>query len=710
MRKMERFTRGFCESGVEILSSPEKSIAEPPQGSFARRIALWLVMFGPVMCAAGLAYHAMWRSVQWARFSELTAVGAAALILAELARRLGIRQIASSLALIWLAALTYFVGPASIFAVLLLAGSSIAIGTLILGSDDADCAVALPVGLVVIAGCVGWLLPAPIHFRAVYLCAGIGVVAIRWRVLRLAARNGLCAFNDSVAAAPKLAAAAMMLLGLTLTAAWLPTMQGDDLGYHLGLPSQLQRNGFYALDPTPQIWALAPWLGDVVQGIAQVVAGTEARGAVDFLWLALCSAALGRLSFALRPDVRVGWLVVALFASQPMLGLLVSGMQTELPAAALMVVMSLLIVDRKHEKSLREKSHRGKYLAVCILAAGLFALKFSQAVSAVVILIYAFVHGKKLIEARRLPICLLAFLLVAGSSYLYAWHISGNPMLPLFNQIFKSPVMPFHQLDDTRWHAGLSPLLPWRVTFDTPHYLEAQPGGYGFTLVMLMGAWLVALADRRTRGPALMASAVLIIPMLPFQYARYSFPGLVLLLPMLVIAGDSAAGGRRFACVVFATCALNLAFQANAPWPMGTVARKRLLFSRGDQDAVFLRFAPERLLIAEVRKRDSSNSIVLSIDPKMANVAELAGRGRTVSWYCPSLESARIAADADPRGSQWRDLIDASRASWLLLRTDDLNDAQRAALMSGQGQRVYSVGDSELWSWNGSRASGTETR
>jgi hypothetical protein len=647
----------------------------------------------------------MWRSVQWARFSELIAAGAVALILAEAARRLGVRHIASSLALIWLAVLTYFVGPSSIFAVLLLAGSSIAIGTLIVGSEDADSVIALPVGLVLIAGCVGWLLPTPIHFRSVYLCAGIGVVAVRWRVLFLAARNGLRAFNDSVAAAPRLAAAAMMLLGLTLTAAWLPTMQGDDLGYHLGLPSQLQHSGFYALDPTQQIWALAPWLGDVVQGIAQVVAGREARGAVDFLWLALCSAALGRLSFALRPDMRISWLVVALFASQPMLGLLVSGMQTELPAAALVAVMSLLIVDRKYEES-----HRGKYLPVCILAAGLFALKFSQAVSAVVILIYACIHAKKVIGARHVPICLLAFFLVAGSSYWYAWHISGNPMLPLFNQIFQSPVMPFHQLDDSRWHAGLSPLLPWLVTFDTSHYLEAQPGGYGFTLVMLMGAWLVALADRKTRGPALMASAVLIIPMLPFQYARYAFPGLVLLLPMMVIAGDSAAGGRRFACVVFATCALNLAFQANAPWPMGTVARKRLLSSRGDQDAVLLRFAPERLLIAEVKKRDPSNSIVLSIDPKMANVAELAGRGRTVSWYCPSLESARIAADTDPSGARWRNLIDASRASWLLLRTDDLNDAQRAALTSGQGQRVYSAGDSELWSWSGSQASGTESR
>ena len=45
-----------------------------------------------------------------------------------------------------------------------------------------------------------------------------------------------------------------------------------DVVYHLGLPWQLQDTARYAMDPVLQVWALAPWAGDVLQGVAQVLA------------------------------------------------------------------------------------------------------------------------------------------------------------------------------------------------------------------------------------------------------------------------------------------------------------------------------------------------------------------------------------------------------------------------------------------------------
>ena len=68
-------------------------------------------------------------------------------------------------------------------------------------------------------------------------------------------------------------------------------MQYDDVVYHLGLPWQLQQTARYALDPTLQVWALAPWAGDVLHGVVQVLAGVEARGALNGLWLAMAAGA-----------------------------------------------------------------------------------------------------------------------------------------------------------------------------------------------------------------------------------------------------------------------------------------------------------------------------------------------------------------------------------------------------------------------------------
>jgi len=673
-------------------------ISPSPLAHFRQIGPRLLVWVGPLACGVGLLAYRMWHVLPWDRFEESLTLTLVSLLFAAALHRLRGWSWAHSLAGIWCAALVFFVGVLPVAAMLALAATAVAIGSLLTAQRSVDDAlVALPIGLALIASCLGWLLPLHLHHRLVYLIVAGGVCIWRWRELRKAGLALYGGWRDSVTAAPLHAAIAVSLLGLASTGAWLPTMQADDLAYHLGLPSQLQRNGFYALDPSQQIWALAPWLGDVVQGVAQVLAGREARGAVDAMWLLLAAAGLGRLAIALRADARIAWLVVALFASQPLLAALAAGMQTELPATAMLAALALVIMQPPEQRG-------RKTLAGAALAGGLFALKFSQVIAALVMLIWALARLRARVDPKHLLAGMLLFAVVAGSSYFYAWQISGNPMLPLFNDLFRSPVMAAHQLLDTRWRTGFDALLPWSITFDTPRYLEAEPGGFGFVLVMFIGAWLVALWHSQTRGLAVAASAIMLLPLLPMQYARYAFPGMALLLPALLIAGSSTIGAKRFAGIALALCALNLAFQANAPWPLTTVARKRLLTNLGDADVVLRRFAPERVLIADLRKLDPTESIVLAMDGRAANIAELAGRGRTVSWYSPSFEGARIQADTDPSGERWLQLIDNSGAAWLLVRPDHLGDAQRAALMSGAAQRVAAVGEAELWSWKGPTA------
>jgi len=660
-------------------------------------LVVWL---GPLACALGMVLWRTDRALPWSRFAETLVLALAALVLAAMLRRLAGWRWADALAGVWCAALAFFAGPLPVAATALLAAAALAVGSLLVAQRTAaDAAVALAAGLALVAGGLGWLLPYPLHHRLVYLAAALALCIARRAALRAALRHLRQGWRSAADAAPALASVAVMLAGLASTGAWLPTMQADDLAYHLGLPARLQHHHAYAPDPAQQIWALAPWLGDVVQAFAQVVAGGEARGAVDALWLALAAASLGLLATALRPDARLGWLVAALFASQPLLAALAAGMQTELPAAALLAALALVVVRAGAGDMQRA------LLAGAALAGGLFALKFGQAVAALAMLAWAAARTRRLGGApSRLAAAAAVFVLVGGSSYFYAWQASGNPMLPLFNEVFRSPVMPAQPLADTRWHAGVDALLPWRITFDTARYLEASAGAFGFALVMLGGAWLVALRRHETRGLALAASAVLLLPLLAVQYARYAFPGLALLLPALAIAGDAALGARRFAALALALCALNLAFQGNAPWPTSTIARKRLLGTGGDAAYVLERFAPERVLIADLRRRDADDSIVLALDAQAPYVAELAGRGRTVAWYAPALEAERRRADEDPSGARWRRLIDGSGARWLLLRPARLGEAQRAALAAGGAQRVAAAGEAELWAWPRTRA------
>lgn len=649
-----------------------------------------LVCAGVIACIGGFLLHAMWGILPWHRLRDALLLALLSMALAGVARRAFNWAWADGVAVAWAAALVFFAGPAPILAALLIASTALALGGVLVGRVvPARGVLALAVGLVLLGAFTGWLLPLPIHRGYVYWPVLLGICAWRAGDLRREMQAAWAGWQTAVAAAPRLAAFAVMMLGLASVGTWLPTMQADDLAYHLALPSQLGLHGVYALDPSQQIWALAPWLGDVLQGIAQVLAGGEARGAVDALWLVLAACALWELGKVLGAAAPARWLMLALFASQPLLLGLLAGMQTELPATALLLALALAVVNAR----------AGGMVFVCaVLAAGLCALKLGHAVAALVMLAWAAVRVRRSLDWRWLPLAVLLFLAVAGSSFFYAWQISGNPLLPLFNDVFRAEVMAPRQLDDPRWRAGFGLDLPWSITFATDRYLEAWPGGFGFTLVALAGAWLLALARRETRGIALVASAVMLLPLLPMQYARYAFPGLVLLLAPLVMATVSALGRRTGTRLVVALCALNLAFQTNTNGLAHSSALRRLVTSGGDAGEVYRRYAPERALIAALRARDPGDSIVLALDAQAPNIAELAGRGRSVAWYAPALERAGRTADGDASGERWRQLFDDVHARWLLLPPAHLSAAQSAGLARSKAQRVLAVGDAELWS------------
>ncbi|MDR2012985.1 MAG: hypothetical protein LBQ20_08080 [Rhodanobacter sp.] len=647
------------------------------------------------VCLAGFVSHRLWMQVPWARVGDVLGIIAVALAVAALLRRWRGWTWADASALVWLAVLSGFAGVLPTAAALLLGAAACAIGSLLL-PHDARLVLALPVGLAWIGGIVGWTLLLPIHYRLVYLPTLLCVCVVRWRTLRAMATDARAQWRAAVDAAPSLAVCGVFALGLASIGAWLPTMLADDLAYHLALPSQLLRDAVYRPEPAEHIWALAPWLGDVLQGIAQVLAGGEARGAVNSLWLLSAAAGLWSVARHLHADTRTRWLIVALFGTLPLLAALVAGMQTELPAIALLLALTVAIF-RGEDGNL--------VLAGAVLAAGLFELKFGHAIAAWVLLIWALARARGRLPWKRVLPAFALFLALASSSYVLACALTGNPLFPLFNDVFASPLMPAKQLDDLRWHAGFNFTLPWAITFDTGRYLEAWDGGFGFVLIALAGAWLLALVNRSTRGFTLAATAVLLLPMLPMQYARYAFPGLVLLLPPLLVAQREALGERLAIRFVLVLCAFDIMFQANANWIFHVNTVHKRVAMQGVA-AIYQRYVPERALIAYLREQDSSESTVLALDPNAAYIAELGRRGRTVTWYAPKRDQARVAAETDSTGAAWQALIADVHPRWLLLRPAQASPALRAGLARSGAHPVKTIGEAELWTLGESIGSG----
>ncbi|HWS77480.1 MAG TPA: hypothetical protein VN205_03785, partial [Thermomonas sp.] len=295
---------------------------------------------------------------------------------------------------------------------------------------------------------------------------------------------------------------------------------------------------------------------------------------------------------------------------------------------------------------------------------------------------------------RWLPLAALAAIAIGGSSYFHAWSIAGNPVLPLLNATFRSPYFATTDFSDGRWQGGLDGDVLWDISFDSEHYFESFDGGFGFVLVALAGAWLLALRDPRTRALAAVAGIGLLLPLLPLQYARYLQPTLVLAIPALVVAYPPLRGAT---IAFWALCALNLAFATNANWMLRTGALKRVIGAGGSDAPLYERYLPERALAARLRETDAASGNVLLMPGTGLALAELGQRGRNMLWYSPRWQAEGLRADADASGLAWQRLLRENRIAHVILKPATLAPAQRAGLQRSGAVLAASVGDAQWW-------------
>ncbi len=641
---------------------------------------------GVVATAAGLLVHDTWRQLPAERFALSLALALFALAAAWPLQRWLRWSRASALAAVWLLALAVFVGPLPLLAAALLGSAALAVGRWLASpAMPGSAAISAIVGLMLIAGLTGWVVTLPLHYAWVWLALLFAMIALQRKALRQMARETTHGWREAVASAPHAAAFAVMLLGLASTACWLPAMQMDDLTYHLGLPTQLMLHGRYLPAPEFQVWSFAPWAGDILHGIVFILSKQETHGALNALWLALATGAAWSIVSSLHATGTERWLSLALFASLPTLVWIGAGMQTELAATAVTLALVAVIVAETP----------GRLWAGIALFAGLFALKPVHGIAALPLLFYAGWRHRSQWPWRRLPLAPIAFALLAMSSYVQSWIATGNPVLPMFNPVFQSPYFPAEQFSDPRWHAGFAPDLLWRLTFDTDRYVEGWDGGFGFVLIALVGLWLLQWLRPGRRALMLAVTASLLLPLVPMQYARYAFPGLALLAVLLPVGAEDALGKRLLLRLLVGVCLLNLAFQANASWLHHSAALKRTLRSGGDAEAILPAYVPERLLARRIP--DSEEDIVLAADPMRGFVAELGGRGRTVSPHDPSLAAAARLANDDVSGARWAALLARERIRWALVNADIANPALQAGLARRGAVRIDTAGGIELW-------------
>lgn len=406
-------------------------------------------------------------------------------------------------------------------------------------------------------------LPAGVALLAMALpvvgMLGLPVRGAMWGALALA--GGLLLWRPGARAAVAALGAALLARGrpeparwpaLWLITAWvvfalahaaLPERGFDAFAVHRLVTNQIVTFGAWGHGPAEMIFALFPLGANHLYAFAELLGG---EAAASLLNVALLLGTLLLLRDMLR-DVAGPLLrdlgLLLLLATPVVLGY----------SATLFIENALTFLATAAARTLLRAegpAARQALAALVLILPGMAAMKLHGAIIATAALPIALWR----LWAARPPARFWAGLAgmsalaapLGAAPYIHAWIVSGNPVLPFMNNVFRSPLWPPTAFEDPRWVGKLTPDILYEMTFRTSAFVEGFPGALGVAVLALSLAGVVAtaLAPRRA---AWIALAVALPPvafvLLQTQYLRYVH----FALPLLAVAMTHALAeiGRR---------------------------------------------------------------------------------------------------------------------------------------------------------------------
>lgn len=475
----------------------------------------------------------------------------------------------------------------------------------------------------------------------------------------------------------------LAIIGWVLRWTSFPSMGYDDHTLHLRVWSKLSTQHYYDFDVNTQIWSLAPFIVDLLHAGLSLMAGNDARGAMNLSLAILILLLMRKILYLWKLPAWSQWLLMILMASTPMLGNLLLSLQTELALAVLTIAGIRLVIDSNENLS---GQHVLAMLACAALCAG---IKLPGAVLGLTLLIaLAFrLWNQRRISKSRLNDGLrfwpaLALLLplsfVALHSYLLAWIITKNPVFPLYNAIFLSPYYHPVNFSDPRWIHGFNFASYFRAFFHTSEFFESGNFTAGWQYLFLFPLAIIAILHP-TRPNNF---RITLIPLLGFgllmfsatQYWRYLFP--IMPIAGILFATLFVSTSRSFKILSIAlitTCiALNLIFFTRISWMMRSPASTAI--QNSSKEDLIRVYAPI-VLLTELINRYAPNSRVL-YPYESPYGATLNGSPLYINWYSP----LRLSQFSSLKTEQdLKDFLSKENPDFVITDMNDKNSSHQSA-------------------------------
>jgi len=501
------------------------------------------------------------------------------------------------------------VGPLAVGAALLFVFSATVLGKLVFGRE-------LEGPVAFLGGAAMWILAlscwirVPVQYAAVYLVLLALPVAVGLPIARCLAHDWLHLLQPSwKQTLPEFMA--VFLVAFVGGAHWLvvlkPEASYDGLAMHMAAAANIAIHHAFTIDFRQFVWALMPMGADWCYGVLYVLGGEYAARLLNLALLAV----IGLLLFGVARrwvSNATAALVVFLFLSTPIVQLVTGSLLVENFVAAMSLGAAVALWK------FQEKGTSRLLMLAAFLLGTSVAMKLEAVAVAVVILPFfiATMWRQRGQFERKVLVGAVAVLVVsAGVPYATAYVRSGDPIFPFENARFHSPYYPNENVRDARYREPLTWRMPFRMTFGTSHYYEAQDGSFGFQYLLFLPLTLVCLASLKSyagRSAAMIGLGGGLIIAIALPNARYFYP----VLPFLTLGATAAVAGlavqRRFLFRISLLAALLAGVLNTYLLPASGWLHKDFfsvpLFSKRGHREYLLSQAPVRELIAYINRVD----------------------------------------------------------------------------------------------------------
>jgi hypothetical protein len=469
------------------------------------------------------------------------------------------------------------------------------------------------------------------------------------------------------------------LMILHVTTALMPEVLHDPLAYHLFIPAHIALRGSWGFDATMYAWAVMPMLGDWLFAVGYMLGAENGARLMNCLFILTLASLIRELVLRGGGGARGAAWAVILFLSSPLTFTESSSLFVESVWACYVVAGGLVLI-----RAARTNPRASADVAVCgvlfgaALAAKAWSLVMLPAIAAVAVIAYPqILHPRNF---RGIAVAALSLLAIGCVPYVTAWRLTGNPVFPFYNGVFKSDLFPLTNFTDGRWKAPLSWRTLYGITFDSSQYMEARNGIAGFAwLTVLPAASLLLAVSRNRRGLAILAFGVSVFAAVfsLSPYLRYVFPAQALLLAAVGIGVSAMPTMLRPLATLLLSCVamLNCLFLNAGPnyayndFPVETAfsARARTNFIETK--------IPMRKAVAAVNELNAERKPVAFLGSPLA--AGLAADALYSTWYNQTFQTALAGVKSS---ADLADILETQRAEYLVVQRSWGTPEQRAAL------------------------------